>query len=176
MVLRLVITGVPGTGKTTVARALGKKLGMPVISLTDYMKKKKLYSGEIEGELVADLNKLKKALSKEENVIIEGHLACEVKVPDSLVIVLRTRPDVIKERLSDRGYSDKKLRDNMEAEALDYCTIRAEEEYGQKRVYEVDTTGKTVEQVVEECLRIAKGRAGKQKRIDFSDYFLSRGN
>ncbi len=171
---RLVITGSPGTGKTTVAEELGKRLKKPVIHLTEYIKKKKLYTGTHEGELVVDLKRLRKELSKEEDVIIEGHIACEVRLPDSIVIVLRAHPEELMKRISGRGYSKKKVLENAEAEALDYCTIRAIEEYGSKRVFQVDTTGKTVEEVVEECARIAEGKKRKKERVDFSDWILER--
>ena len=171
---RLVITGGPGTGKTTVAEKLGRILGKPVIHLTEYIKKKGLYTGELDGELIVNLKALQKELSREEDVIIEGHIACEIRVPDSLVIVLRAHPEEVIKRISGRGYPEEKVLENAEAEALDYCTTRAIEEYGSKRVFEVDTTGKTVDQVVEECLKIVRGRKRKKERIDFTGWILDR--
>jgi len=169
MAKRLIITGTPGTGKTTVADLLSRELNEPVIHVTDYIKANKLSSGTKDGELLVDTARLRKALISEPG-ILESHLLCEFSLPDAIVIVLRCRPDELAKRMSKRGYSAQKVRENQEAEALDYCTQLAEQHY--KKVFEVDTTGKSAAQTAEECLKIIKGRKQKKQTIDFSDFFL----
>ena len=44
------------------------------------------------------------------------------------IVVLRLRPDTLATRLSARGYSKEKIRENRDAEALDVCLIETVEE------------------------------------------------
>ena len=138
--MRIVITGVPGTGKTTTARALARRLGYPVITVRDVTKEKYVDTRRLRLKTIWKMGET-------EDVIIEGHLFCEVKLPVDLVIVLRTHPEELKRRLEARGYPEKKIRENLLAEFLDYCTVKAEEKYGD--VWQVDTTGRTPEETAE---------------------------
>ncbi len=147
-----VITGVPGTGKTTVARELSKRLGARMVSVSDF------FQGEVS--LKAVRAKMWWEIKRGARVL-EGHLLCEVRLPADLVVVLRTRPSVLYERLSARGYPEDKVMENVMAEALDYCLLKAEERY--KHVIQVDTTGKSVEDVVEQILR------GKGDEVDWEE-------
>ncbi|MCS7109199.1 MAG: AAA family ATPase, partial [Candidatus Micrarchaeota archaeon] len=130
-----VITGTPTTGKTTLAKYLSK-LGFQILDLNSLVNRKKIWKSKDRGCKVVDLSLLEKEAKKEINkmrkeseksIIVEGHLACEIKLPADKVIVLRTRPDVLLRRLKERGYPSYKIIENLEAELLDYCGIRAEE-------------------------------------------------
>jgi len=72
-------------------------------------------------------------------------------------------------RLQKRKYLRRKIKENLEVEALDYCTIKSEKNY--KKVYDVDTTNRTIRQVVEKIIHILKKKA-KPDRVDFSNYFM----
>ncbi len=144
----VVITGVPGTGKTSVANTLGKILRLPV------------FDDKIVGLGSVDLRKLRmKALHiirKYENVVFEGHLYCEVQLPADAVIVLRTDPRVLWKRLEKRGWPRKKIAENVLAEALDYCLIKAEEKY--EKVSQLDTTRRSAEETAELVRKIVQGK------------------
>ena len=43
MIGMIALTGTPGTGKSSIAKKLAKKLGYELIDLNDVIKKKKLY-------------------------------------------------------------------------------------------------------------------------------------
>lgn len=163
----IAVTGTPGTGKTLVARAISKRLGLPLIEVNSLAKEKKLYTSVEQGSLVVDLAKLKRALRGFTGVA-EGHLLCEIRLP-AKVIVLRASPRTIARRLAPRRYSKQKLKDNIEAEALDYCAIKSRQHY--RRVIEVDTTGLTPAQSAAKTLRYL--RSGKSDRVDWSGYFLT---
>jgi adenylate kinase len=88
------------------------------------------------------------------------------------VIVLRAAPRVLKERLASRVWSEEKLRENIEAEALDVILVESLE--ANKKVYEIDTTNMTTMQVKEAVVEIIKGTDKYAPgSIDFSeDVFL----
>ena len=166
--MKIVITGTPGTGKTIIADVLGKALKKRVIHINDFAKKKKLIIGKTRGSYIVDLKKLRKKLLNV-NGILESHLLCEFPLPDSIVFVLRCDPKVLAHRLQKRKYPRQKIRENLEVEALDYCSIKAEKNY--KKVYDVDTTRRTIGQAVKKIIAILK-KKGKADKVDFSNYFM----
>jgi len=77
-----------------------------------------------------------------ENLVIEGHLAHHIS---DIAIVLRLSPDELELRLRERGYTEAKVQENVLAETIDVILVEAVEWC--ERVYEIDTTGRTVEEV-----------------------------
>ncbi|MEM2915733.1 MAG: hypothetical protein QXH91_10120, partial [Candidatus Bathyarchaeia archaeon] len=61
-------------------------------------------------------------------------------------------------RLHRKGFTENKIWENVWAEILDFCLQEALATYNVKNVYEVDTTGRAVENVVDEILEIVKYR------------------
>lgn len=170
---KLVITGVPGTGKSTVAERLGKRTGLDVLKVDHNFIEDNGLSIEYDEErksTVVDLDKLKGRLIDFKG-ILESHLLCEFHLSNSIVIVLRCNPETLEKRLEKRGYDKKKIRENLESEAMGYCSNRAKENY--EDVYEIETQDKEVKEVVEEILRVIKGESEGEEDIDYSDYLLS---
>ena len=165
---KIIITGTPGTGKTTLADKIGDYFKTRVIHITDYLKENpELIEKTMKnGTIIPKMAELRKALNQEQG-IIDGHLACEFKLRNSFVLVLRTNPKELKKRLKERGYKPKKIKENIEAEALDYCTQKAEENY--KAVYEIDTTTKSPDETFQMALKIIYGMSQGDK-VDFSNY------
>jgi len=142
--MKIIVTGVPGTGKSTLAKALAKKMKCAYIDVNEIVKREKLWSRLEEGVMVVKMKELERRLRERagsaKNYVVDGHLACELKIPADLVIVTRTNPDMLKKRLMKRDYDKITLIENMMAEAHDYCTILSEERY--KDVREVVTDKK----------------------------------
>ena len=167
--MKIVITGTPGTGKSSVAKELAKASRTPLISIAEFVKEK----GLLEVGEEVDVEKLEKELNKrleEEKAggwIVEGHLACEIKLPADYVFVLRANPDVLRKRLKKRGYSEKKIEENLLVEMLDYCTQRASVNYPESIVVELETGGASVKQ---SAGRIIDAMAKNKKKIDDIDY------
>jgi broad-specificity NMP kinase len=170
----IVIAGVPGVGKSTVAMASAERLKCSVIGVTELALKEGTLLGrddERETEVV-DLPRLMLKVTEAVNatvgpIIVEGHFAYDV-VPIDLVshaIVLRRAPWVLKEELRDRGYSSEKTHENVEAELLDVPLIEAIESLGPDFVCEVDTTGKTSEETMGEVLGIINGSVPCRRRL-----------
>lgn len=169
--VKILITGVPGTGKTTLARAWSSHTGCPILSLNDLVEEKKLY-GKVDEEdfaKIVKLGEMSKSANKwlkgqKANCIVEGHLGCEVKLAVDSVVVLRLNPTELEKRLSDRGYVPSKVSANKMSELLDYCTIRSLEKYGEKKVFEIDMTGKLKpEAAFEELGNIFAGTSSAEK-------------
>jgi len=176
---KFLITGVPGTGKTTLAKALSEKTGTALIDINKLASALKLYShvDETDGAKVVRLSELEGELTdaikaEARPVIVEGHLGCEMKLPVSKVIVLRCEPRELRARLAPRNYSHAKVSENALAEALDYCTIVSEKKYGKAKVWEIDTTGKTPKQVLSECEKIIAGKQKTKKGVSFPDALI----
>jgi len=157
--MRIIITGVPGTGKTSVARILSEKLGYPVITTKDLVREEYVDTRKLRLKAIW-------ATKDMTDVILEGHLFCETKIPADLVIVLRTNPEELKKRLEGRKYPEKKVRENLMAEFVDYCITKAEERY--EDVWQVDTTGKTPEETAERILNALKEGVDIYDHVDWS--------
>lgn len=164
----MVITGTPGVGKTAVAKRLAEKMGVRLIELNLLARE----AGGVEGkdpQRGTDIIKprvvrsaLRRILKESgEMVIVEGHYG-ELVPPEfvKVAIVLRTNPLSLTERLKGRGYPEAKVKENVEAELLDYCLIKAVEAYGEGRVVEVDTTELDTEGAVKEGEGIIRGEGG----------------
>lgn len=158
--MRIIITGTPGTGKTSVAKALAKKLGVAYVDVKKIIGQKKVFYREKgESEKTVYLKKLKvvleKILAKEKKAVLESHLLCEFPLKVGVVVVLRCDPRVLESRLRKRRYPKRKIRENLLCEALDYCTVKAEENY--RKVIDVDATKRLSAAKLEEKIKRCKG-------------------
>ena len=162
----VVVTGVPGTGKSTVARLLAERLGARCVDVS----KTAVEMGFLEGwdeereTGVADLEALSdyvsKLLSKSDSIVVEGHYAHDVVPEDEAthVFVLRRHPIELKAELESRGYSRRKVRENLEAEMLDVCLVEALSKFGPEKVWELDVSRRKPEEVVEEMMGALEGK------------------
>lgn len=163
--MRVALTGVPGTGKTTVAAALAQRHGWHVVALNDFARDHGLL-GEADaerGSRVIDMDDLAEALNAEyatvlPALLVEGHFAHEMDV--DLAVLLRCDPAVLVERLRARGWPEAKVRENVEAEALDVLAqevVEARDAAGVE-AWELDVTRLSVEEAADQVYAIAEGR------------------
>ncbi len=166
----VVIAGVPGTGKTTVARRLAEALGYLHIDLTELALREKLYLEYDEERMsyVIDEERLvERVLSIVERhgkAVIDTHYP-EILPPmlPRMVFVLRLHPMLLEERLRRRGWPWRKIKENIEAEILGVVTYNALERFGEDRVYEIDTTGRGVDEIVGEIMDVMRRGPGRQR-------------
>jgi adenylate kinase len=132
----IVITGTPGSGKTTIAIELSRRLDRSqLISVNQVVKEKRLFSSySKDGARIVKLNGLRKELERrisasKTTVILDGHLLCEMRIKGATAIVIREHLSILKSRLLKRGYSIGKTRDNIVSEAIDYCGEKARQNY-----------------------------------------------
>lgn len=143
----LLITGTPGTGKSTIAKLLGKKLKATVLNEKSFCQKEKCATFDSKTkEWEIDLKKYKTAFTRyakqhsNKTIILEGHVACEVNLPVSKIIVLTCDPVELGYRLAKRKYSELKIQENMYCEATNYCAEQVQKHYRGKKVLKVDTS------------------------------------
>ncbi len=163
----ILITGTPAVGKTTLAKKLQEKIGAFYINLTELAKKENLILEEDKArdtkiiDEVKMRRKLRNAIEKtESDIIIDGHYAAAV-TPKALVtnvFVLRRYPTELRELMKRRGYSQLKQNENLCAEILDVCLVEAVKKQNREKVCELDITGKTVDQTLDEVLKVLEGK------------------
>ena len=191
------ISGTPCTGKTTVAIELNDYLSdngfnSKLIKINDFAIENDLVLGEDPDKFykVIDIDRLNDCLNIEINnfkqsgeandfmdekvsvLIVEGHL-CHLCEGADKMIVLRSNPSILKSRLEERNYSDSKIQENLEAEALAVCSAEAYDIYGEK-ANEIDVSNQSIEETRDSILAIASNNLEcPVGSIDFMDWLLN---
>ena len=166
-------SGTPGTGKSSVREEIARR-GYFTLDLSDYAREKGFVTGvdaSRDTEEV-DVEALGRSIHIEaKTAFLFGHFAH--LVPANTVIVLRCRPSVLTKRLEARGWPVKKIRENVEAEAIDLITQEAVRR--SPHVFEVDTTSLRPEASASEVLGILQGdtKGHEPGGIDWSGEVLS---
>lgn len=156
--MRIALTGVPGVGKRAAAKALRKK-GYRVIDLSRVAVQHGFIKGYDKARAckIIDLKRLGSWLEQKiegREIFLEGHFSHLLK--NELTIVLRCEPKELEKRLKKRGYSKKKILENLEAEALGVITAEALQR--NKNIYEIDTTELEIKKIVNGIINIKRGR------------------
>lgn len=145
------VTGVPGTGKTAIAKKLAEKCGFQYFDVNKAITKNKLAEGydkkrkakivdtkRLNNFLIKYIGQLKSD-KKAKGIIIDSHLShCLPKKYVSLVVVAKCDIKELGRRLEKRGYSQNKIRENLQAEIFNICHNEAFE--ARHKIIVVDTT------------------------------------
>jgi broad-specificity NMP kinase len=131
--MKLAISGTPGTGKTTFAKALGKELNLEVINEKDFALKCGIGSFNDQNELEIPTEvfeqKANEFLEENENIIFEGHTLCESKLNVDKFVIITIDPEKLQLRLELRDYNPEKIMDNLFCEGIEYCKKHAQRNY-----------------------------------------------
>jgi len=177
----IAITGTPGTGKTSISEVLQKNK-FEVVDLNKVACEKDFLIGKDEkrDSNIVDVEKfddfVKKNYSRSEIVCIEGHLSHLLKNVDK-VIVLRCHPDQLRKNLSKKGWKEAKIKENLEAEILDIILCEAVDIHVEKNIFEMDVTGKTIDNISLSIIKLIKDKFKNTKKynigkIDWSEEIL----
>ena len=138
----ILITGTPGTGKSTIIkRAKEANASIQVLNISEFVKREGLHDGydaEFDTFIINDRKTQKKLMKtipemkKRGPVLIECH-SCGLFDEDEMeklvdkVVVLTCSTEKLYDRLMARGYSKKKIDENMECEIMMVCKDEAGE-------------------------------------------------
>mmetsp|Transcript_28514 Transcript_28514/g.56986 ORF Transcript_28514/g.56986 Transcript_28514/m.56986 type:complete len:185 (-) Transcript_28514:297-851(-) len=159
----ILVTGTPGTGKTVTASLIAEKSGLRHVNVGELIQQHKCYEGHdstldthiLDEEKLLDLMETIFQECAEENIgIVADYHSCEL-FPErwfDLVLVLRANTDVLFDRLTERGYNEKKRSENLEAEIMQVVLDEARESYALEIVQEVPSnTVEELESNAERC-------------------------
>lgn len=165
---RCALTGTPGTGKTSISKLLKNE----VIHLSNYYEEAsegKTDSGEwlinldIINKIVADL--------KFDDVFYDGHTSHTLDNLD-LVIILRCDPSILRDRLTLRNYSEEKMAENLEAEALNIIYGEAMEYISKERIFQLDTTYSQPQENADKLMDFISGNVKLDETFDYSERIM----
>ncbi len=163
--MRIIVTGSPGVGKTSVSKELGKMLKCIVFNEKQFALEKGLGKWDEEqdeliiplGEFAAEIEALFK---KEKNAVIEGHLLCELRLKPDYIVLIRADPEILESRLEARGYTAEKVQDNVFCEGIDYCKKHAERNYDRGKIVEIQS-GKSIKETSDRIIRGLKEKGAR---------------
>jgi adenylate kinase len=169
-----IVTGTPGTGKTTVSTILSERLGARHIELSKFsIENGYVIEDDVERDTkVADMDALGSAIrdiieKSASPVIVDGHYAHDL-VDEPLIsclFVLRRQPWDLKGVLETRHYSNEKVWENLEAEIMGVITGEALELIPSSKVIEVDTSDQSSDETAEQIYDLIEGGAALDKPI-----------
>jgi len=141
----IIVSGTPGTGKTTLAKKLSEKLHyqyLPVQRLIHLHHLKESYDQKRKC-FVVDTKKLNKILiakiKENKDVVIDSHLSHDLPTRYvDVCIITKCNLKVLEKRLKKKGYNKEKRRENLDCEIFDVCLNEAQE--AGHNVIIVDTT------------------------------------
>jgi adenylate kinase len=175
---RVVITGNPGVGKHTCAKFVSEKLGKAkLIDINRVILSNNavtLPTSAVNGIGEIDVKKTEKLILEEikktKDVVIVGHLAPYVlrTTGIDLVAVLRRSPYQLAKIFRQRKYSPMKMKENIAAEILGITLYDSVETFGKERVAELDTTGKTPQDIAKDI--VSKLQKKSRKQIGIIDW------
>ncbi len=163
----ILVTGTPAVGKTSLAKKLAEKLKAEYTNLTELAKREQLILSEDKARntAVVDETKMRRKLRSiirkaAKDVVVDGHYAAAVtpKALTTHIFVLRRHPVELREFMKQRGYSEAKQKENLEAEILDVCLVEALQKQEKQRVCELNVSRKTVEEVLGDVVDVLEGK------------------
>ncbi len=176
----LIVSGTPGTGKTTVSKNLLNYFKAKVISLSELAISEKLiinYDIERETSVINEKKLVRHVIKLIEHynkldlkfLIIESHFSDIVpgKIIDH-VIILRCDPDELCIRLKERGYKKEKIRENVQSEILGNSANYFLNKQLNKPIMEIDTTNKSIDVITKTIIGILTGK------VDVTEYIIGK--
>ena len=177
LIMKLVIiSGTPGTGKTTVSNKISEMIDATVITLNELAISEGLIHNfdKKRNTNVVDIDKLvSHVLKKIEELKKNGKLLLVIEshfsdiVPNNVInyaFVLRCEPSVLRSRLEKRDYKQEKIAENLQAEILGNCANYLIKKNLEIPLLEIDTTSLDVEVVSRIIIDIIQDKLSKVEK------------
>lgn len=141
----ILITGTPGTGKTTLCNELASLTGLNYLNITQVIKENEFYSGydnELECHILDEdrlIDEIDEQM-KEGGNIVDYH-SCDF-FPErwfDAIFVLRTDNTLLYQRLEKRQYSIRKIQENVQCEIFQTILDEAKDSYRPEIVFELQS-------------------------------------
>ena len=139
----ILVTGTPGTGKTTTASLISSALNLRHIDLSTLIKEQNLHSGydkEYDSYIIDE----DKVVDYLDPILSEGGVCLDHHGSDffpirwfQLVVVLNCKTELLWDRLLDRGYREEKISENVQCEIMRVCYEEAVEGWGEEGCLEM---------------------------------------
>eukprot|EP00929_Paragymnodinium_shiwhaense_P022797 TRINITY_DN14453_c0_g1_i1.p2 TRINITY_DN14453_c0_g1~~TRINITY_DN14453_c0_g1_i1.p2 ORF type:complete len:249 (+),score=68.52 TRINITY_DN14453_c0_g1_i1:69-815(+) len=156
----VLVTGTPGTGKTTFSSALAAAAGLKHIEVSKMISEQRLYTewdddmncSIFDEDMVCDALEPKVSAG---GCVVDFHSAeCLPEDWFDMVVVLRCDTSSLYSRLEERKYPEKKIRQNVEAEIFQTCLEEVREVYDGTNTEVVELQHDTRKQLEEGVLRV----------------------
>lgn len=159
--LKLYITGVPGTGKTSIAKRLSELLNLKYIEINDIVLEKKVFLGYdidrdsliIDDELL--IPKINSVIENSSRICLSGDIL-PLQNDFNYVIILHCKIDVLRQRLANRGYNTAKIESNIEAEIMNILYYDALELFPNISITEVNNDINSIEETCKNIISIIR--------------------
>ncbi len=140
----IIISGTPGTGKTTLSKALCKTLDLELIDVKPLVKQLEEGYDQSKRCYIVDEKKLSRAFIKcisdvKKLPLIDSHMSHFLpRKYTKLCIICRCNLKELKKRLEKKGYHNAKVRENLDCEIFEVCMNEAKE--AGHNILVIDTT------------------------------------
>ncbi|PAV59402.1 hypothetical protein WR25_03527 [Diploscapter pachys] len=147
----ILITGTPGTGKSTLAEQLADKFKFDFIEIGKIVKDFKIYTAydeEYQSHVLDEeklLDHIEDRMDSDSGGVVVDYHGSDF-FPErwfDFVIVLRCANAILFDRLKARGYNDFKVRENVECEIFGSLLEEARDAYPEERIHELRSEGPT---------------------------------
>jgi adenylate kinase len=158
----ILITGTPGVGKSTTAQLMINSMpNFKLLEVSAIAKENNFGEHDLEFDtLILDDDGEDALLDMLEPLLEKGGCIVDFHSPElfpeswfELILVLRSNTEILYDRLTARGYNEKKRNENMECEIMQVILEEARESYDQNIVHEVQSN--TIEDMESNVERVS---------------------
>ncbi|EIJ94184.1 adenylate kinase [Nematocida parisii] len=177
---KILVTGTPGVGKTTLTKYMKTRLNYRLIEMSDLIAKKKLFTNKCKIYDTLEYNPedveryLEKKIKDRDSYIIDTHDPEIVHfIKFDIIIVLSAELSVLYDRYQKRGYNKIKTDENLQVEIMEVIyneviEVLCEDEEEAERIIKVETVQNKQPKKVEDIYKEITENKNWKRVIDRS--------